>query len=69
VPPVTPVTSPVLSTVATAVVADTHGFTAAGIPEPVSVVVAPAHIVKTPVIVGLPLIVTVAVIEQPLLLV
>jgi hypothetical protein len=69
VPAVTPVTTPVLSTVATPGVADTHGFTAAGIPDPVRAVVAPTHAVKVPVIVGNALIVTVAVIVQPLLLV
>jgi hypothetical protein len=55
--------------VATAGVADTHGFTAAGIPDPINVVVLPTHAVKVPVIVGFALIVTVAVIKQPLLFV
>jgi len=69
VPAATPVTTPVLLTVATAGVADTHGFTAAGVPEPVNVVVAPTQTVNVPVIVGLAFTVTVAVMLQPLLLV
>jgi len=69
VPADTAVTTPAFVTVATPGVADTHGFTAAGTPEPVKVVVLPTHAVKVPVIVGFALIVTVAVIEQPLLFV
>jgi len=38
--------------VATPGVADTHGFTAAGTPEPVKVVVLPTQVVNVPVIVG-----------------
>ena len=67
VPPVTPVTSPVLFTVATAGVADTHGFTAAGVPDPVNCVVDPTHTFRLPVIVGCGLTVTVTVFEHPLL--
>lgn len=68
-PAATPVTTPVLLTVATAGVAETHGFTAAGVPEPVSVVVAPTQTVSVPVMVGFALTVTVAVCVQPTLFV
>src|SRR5258705_10425305 len=51
VPAVTPVTNPVLLTVATAGVADTHGLTAAAVPLPVNWVVPVPHTVKVPVIV------------------
>ena len=64
-----PVITPALLIVATAGVADTHGFTAAGAPEPVNVVVDPTQTVNVPVIAGLVFTVTVAVILQPLLLV
>jgi len=52
VPGLTPVTTPALVTVATAGVAETHGFTAAGVPDPVNVIVDPSQTVKVPVIVG-----------------
>ena len=68
-PAETPVTTPVLLTVATAIVPDTQGFTAAGVPEPVNGVVAPTHTVSVPVIVGLGLTVTVAVAVHPILFV
>ena len=68
-PGATPVTTPALVIVATDVVADTHGLTAAGVPEPLNVVVDTTHTVRVPVIVGCALIVTVAVLLQPLLLV
>lgn len=68
-PAATPVTTPVLLTVATAGVAETHGFTAAGVPEPVNGVVAPTQTDNTPVIVGFALTVTVAVCLQPKLFV
>jgi hypothetical protein len=55
VPGLTPVTTPVLDTVATAGLEDVHGFTAAAVPEPVNDVVAPTHTVKVPVMVGLAL--------------
>jgi len=58
-----------LVTVATPGVADTHGFIAAGTPDPVKFVVAPTQAVNVPVIVGNVFIVTVAVMLQPLLLV
>ena len=48
-------------TVATAGVAETHALLAAAVPEPVSCVVKPTHADKTPVIVGVAVIVTVAV--------
>ena len=68
-PAAIPVTNPVLLTVATAGVADTHGLDAAGVPDPVSCVVEPTHTLKVPVIVGLGFTVTVAVILHPLLFV
>ena len=63
----TPVTSPVLLTVATAGVADTQALTAAGVPDPVSCVVDPIQTVSVPVIVGsgLTVTVTVAVLVHP----
>src|SRR5664280_296197 len=67
VPPDTPVTSPVLLTVATLVVADIHGLDTAGVPEPVSCVVEPIHTLSVPVIVGSALTVTMAVLLQPLI--
>jgi hypothetical protein len=48
----TPVTSPVLVTVATVGVADNHGVAPDGVPDPVSCVVDPAQTVSVPVIVG-----------------
>ena len=68
-PAVTPVTKPVLLTVATAGVAETHGLVAAAVPEPVNWVVDPAQTVNVPVMVGAAFTVTVAVILQPLLFV
>ena len=47
-----------LLTVATPVVADTHAFEFAGVPDPVSWVVNPAQTVKAPVIIGSTLTVT-----------
>lgn len=69
VPPATPVTTPILLTVAIAGVAETHGFTAAGVPEPVKVVVDPVQTVNVPVMVGKAFTVTVAVMLHPVLLV
>ncbi len=66
-PAVTPVTTPP-ATVATAGVPDVHGV-APGVPEPVKVVDAPIQALCVPVIVGVGLIVTIAVVEQPLLFV
>ena len=51
-PAAIPVTTPALLTVATPVLEDDHGLAAAGVPDPVSVVVAPSQTVKVPVIVG-----------------
>ena len=69
VPADTPVTTPPFVIVATAVLDDVQGFTAAGVPDPFNVVVSPTHTVSVPVIVGAALTVTVAVLEQPALLV
>ena len=54
---------------ATPVLEDVHGLTAAGVPDPVNVIVAPSQTAVGPVIVGCALTVTVAVLEHPLLLV
>ena len=69
VPVLTPVTNPVLLTVATPGVAETHAFEAAAVPDPVNGVVDPAHTLSIPIIVGNEFTVTVAVLLQPLLLV
>jgi len=69
VPGLTPVTTPALFTVATPVLEDVHGLTAAGVPDPVNVVVDPTQTFNVPVIVGCALTVTVAVLLHPLLLV
>ena len=61
----TPVTKPVLSTVATAGVPDTQAGAAAAVAEPVNCVVKPIQTVNVPVIVGSAFIVTVAVCLQP----
>jgi hypothetical protein len=55
--------------VATAVLDDTHGFDAAGVPDPVSCVVELTHTDKVPLIVGVEYTVTVAVVLHPLLFV
>ena len=65
VPADTPVTTPTLSTVATAGLAETQGFVAAAVPEPVSVVVRPSQTFKVPLIVGSAFTITVAVMIQP----
>ena len=59
VPAETPVTTPALLTVATDVLEDIHGLEPAAVPEPVNVVVDPAHNVDEPVIVIVGLIVKV----------
>ncbi len=69
VPAATPVTTPVLLTVATPVLEDVHGFAAAGVPDPVKVVVAPTQTVSVPVMVGCALTVIVTVLLHPLLFV
>lgn len=65
----TPVTTPALFTAAMPVLADIHGLAAAGVPDPLNVVVDPLHNDKTPVIVGKEFTVTDAVLLQPLLFV
>ncbi len=52
VPAATPVTTPVLLTVATPGLVLTHGLLAAAVPLPVKLVVLPIHTVVVPVIVG-----------------
>jgi drug/metabolite transporter (DMT)-like permease len=69
VPTDTPVTKPVLLTVATAVLDETHGFTAAAVALPVSCVVRPTQTDNVPVMVGNELTVTSAVCWQPFVLV
>ncbi len=69
VPAATPVTTPVLLTVATPVLEDVHGFAAAGVPDPVNVVVDPTQTVSVPVTVGCALTVIVTVLLHPLLFV
>ncbi len=69
VPAETPVTTPEELTVATEVVAETHGLVTAAVPEPVSVVVAPIQAFAVPEMVGMALMVTVWFTVQPLLLV
>jgi hypothetical protein len=69
VPAETPVTRPVLFTVATAGVAEIQGFEAAGVPEPVNCVVDPVQTMSVPVIVGNAFTVTVEVELHPLLFV
>ena len=71
VPATSPVTNPVLLTVAMVVADDVHGVEAAGVPEPVNCEV-PSPLPqadKVPVIVGLLLTVNVAVVLQLLVLV
>ena len=62
-------TTPALFTIATPVLEDVHGLTAAAVPDPVNVVVDPSQTVSVPVIVGCASTVTVTVLLQPLLLV
>jgi hypothetical protein len=69
VPAASPVTTPALFTVATPVFDDVHGLIAAGVPDPVNVVVDPTHTVSVPVIVGCAFTVMITVLEHPLLLV
>jgi hypothetical protein len=57
----------VLLTVATEGVAEVQGLTAAGVPDPINVIVAPSQTVVGPEIVGCGFTVTVAVARQPLL--
>ena len=69
VPMASAVTSPVLSTVATAGVEDVHGVVTAGVADPVNCVVNPSDTARVPVIVGVRLTVTTAVTIHPLELV
>ena len=69
VPGFIPVTTPAFVTVATPVFEDAHGVVAAGVPEPINVIVDPSHTDDGPVMVGCALTVTVTVFEHPLLLV
>ena len=48
VPAVTPVTTPVLFTVAIEVLDEVHGLVVAAVPEPVKVVVLPAQTLEVP---------------------
>ncbi len=66
VPAVMPVTNPVLSTVAIAILEEVHGVVVAGVADPVNWVVKPWQIVALPVIVGKVLTVTTWVIKHPL---
>jgi hypothetical protein len=68
VPGLTPVTTPLLFTVATPVLDEVHGV-APGVPDPVKVIVADLQTLVGPVMVGCALTVIVTVFEQPLLLV
>jgi len=70
VPAPTPVTNPVVPfIVATVPSLEVQAVGAAGVAEPVKPVVPPTHTVKPPVIIGDTLIVTIAVVTQPLLFV
>ena len=69
VPGLTAVTTPVAETVATVVLEEVQGVVAAGVPEPVRVIVALSHTAVGPVIVGWAFTVTVTVALHPLLLV
>ena len=63
------VTKPVFEIVATTVLEDVHGFTAAAVAVPDNCDVNPAHALNVPLITGIAFTVNVAVIKQPLLLV
>lgn len=65
VPAATPVTVPVALTVATCVSDETHGLVTAGVPVADSVVAEPLQRSGVPVMTGLRLTVTVAVVLQP----
>ena len=65
VPPETPVTTPLLFTVATAVLDEVHGVTVAGVAVLANAVVEPAQTFSVPVIVGSAVTVTTAVVIQP----
>ena len=63
VPAAEPVTTPLEVTVATLVVAETQGLLVAAVPDPVKVVVLPAHTEAVPLMVGFAFTVTVNVFE------
>ena len=69
VPAATPVTRPVLLTVATPVEEETQGFDEAAVADPVNCVVDPAQTLNVPPIVGKAFTVTVTVMLHPLLFV
>lgn len=52
VPGFMPVTTPPLFTVAMPVLDDVQGLTAAGVPEPTRVIVAPSHTAVGPLMIG-----------------
>jgi len=66
VPALTPVTTPALVTVATAVLDEVHGVVASAVAEPVKVEVCPTQALNVPLIVGSALTVKLAVLIQPL---
>jgi len=66
VPALTPVTTPALVIVATAVLDEVHGVVGCAVAEPVRVEVLPIQVFKVPLMVGNALTVKVAVIAQPL---
>ncbi len=68
-PGLTPVTTPALFTVATPVFDEVQGLAAAGVPDPVNVIVDPSQTAVGPVIVGCALTVIVTVLLHPLLFV
>lgn len=65
VPVATPVITPALLTVAIVVLDEVQGLTAAGVPEPVRVIVPPLQTAVGPVIVGLGVTVMLSVLLQP----
>ena len=65
VPVATPVITPALLTVAIVVLDEVQGLTAAGVPEPVSVIVPPLQTAVGPVIVGLGVTVMLSVLLHP----
>ena len=67
VPAVKAVTTPVLDTVATAVLDEVHGVVASGVADPVKLEVDPAHALMVPVMLGNGLTVKLPVTIQPLL--
>ena len=69
VPGLTAVTTPPLLIVATAVLDEVHGVVAAGVPDPVKLIVNPSQTEVGPVIVGCAVTVIVAVMAHALLFV